>query len=49
MTTTSQKSWLQEVLENDDEHFEPETVYEFSNDREFKSTDKSNHGIYDGT
>ena len=24
----------------------PETVYEFSDGREFKSTDKTNHGIY---
>jgi hypothetical protein len=24
----------------------PEAVYEFSNGREFKSTDKTDHGIY---
>ena len=45
---TSEKSILTEVLELDEEHFEPEDVYIFSNDRKFKSTDRTDHGIYDG-
>jgi len=49
MTTTSDKSWLSEVLEADPEHNEPEDVYEFSNGRKLKSTDKTDHGIYDGS
>ena len=49
MTTTSEKPWLAEVLEVDKEHYEPEDVYEFSNGRKFKSTDKTDSGVYDGT
>lgn len=47
--TTSQTDMLTEVLTVDKEHYEPEDVYEFSNDRKFKSTDKTDHGVYDGT
>lgn len=49
MTTTSQTDILTEVLKVDKkEHYEPEVVYEFSDGKEFKSTDKTDHGIYDG-
>ena len=48
MTTTSDKNILDIVLELDDDHYEPEDVYEFSNERKFKSTDKTDSGIYDG-
>jgi len=48
MTTTSEKSWLSEVLEVDKDKDKPEDVYEFSNGRKFESTDASDHGIYDG-
>ena len=48
MMTTSEKSILTEVLELDPEHFDPEDVYEFSNGKTFKSTDKTSSGVYDG-
>jgi hypothetical protein len=41
-------NWLSLVLEADPEHYEPDTVYEFSGQREFKSTDRASSGIYDG-
>jgi len=49
MTTTSEKSWLAEVVELDPDHNKEEDVYEFSNQRKFKSTDKTDKGVYDGT
>ena len=48
MTTTSNKSILDEVLELEDNFYDPEDVYEFSNGRKFKSTDRTDSGIYDG-
>ena len=48
MTTTSERNILDIVLELDDDHYEPEDVYEFSNERKFKSTDRTDSGIYDG-
>ena len=48
MPNESKKSWLAEVLEYEEEdYYEPEDVYEFSNGRKFKSTDKSDHGFYE--
>lgn len=44
--THTTRDILSEVLKEDEEHFEPEDVYEFSNGRKFKSTDKNNSGIY---
>jgi hypothetical protein len=39
-------NWLAEVMKMWGEEWrEPETVYQFSNDREFKDSG-SNHGIY---
>lgn len=29
------------------EYFEPDVAYKFSNGREFKSTDSTDHGFYD--
>lgn len=49
MTSTSEKSWLAEVCDHDPDHYKEEDVYEFSNDRKFKSTDKTDTGVYDGT
>ena len=49
MTTTTERTILKEVLELDEEHYEPEDVYEFSNGKKFKSTDKTDHGVYDGS
>lgn len=49
MTTTSERTILDEVLELDPDHYEPEDVYEFSNERNFKSTDKTDSGVYDGS
>lgn len=46
MTTTSEKPFLNEVLEVDPDHYKKEDVYEFSNDRVFKSTDDGTSGIY---
>jgi hypothetical protein len=34
------------VLAADDEHYQPDVCYEFSNQRKFLSTDKSTSGIY---
>jgi len=48
MTTTSERNILDIVLELDEAHYEPEVVYEFSNERKFKSTDRTDSGIYDG-
>lgn len=31
------------------EFYEPDVVYKFSNNREFKSSDRSNHGFYNGS
>jgi len=42
----SDKPWLNEVLENDDEFYETEDVYVFSNDRRFKNSDRGGNGIY---
>ena len=39
--------WLALVLELDPKHYEPETVYKFSNNRKFKSTDQADSGIYE--
>jgi len=44
--TTTTIDWRTQVLENDDEHFDRDDVYEFSNGRKFKDTDKSDSGIY---
>jgi len=41
--------WLQEVLKSDPEHYLEDDAYEMSNGKKFKSTDKTNSGIYDGT
>lgn len=46
--TTSQASWLSQVTKADKDHYETEDAYEFSNGRTFKSTDKTDHGVYDG-
>ena len=47
MTNSSEISWLSIVQEADDELYEPEDIYEFSEDRKFKSTDRTDSGIYD--
>ena len=48
MTTTSETTMLTEVLKVEkDEFYKPEDVYEFSNDRKFKSTDRTDSGIYE--
>ena len=44
---TSQIDWLSLVVECNDEHYDTDVAYEFSNDRKFLSTDKSNSGIYE--
>jgi len=44
--TTSEKDWLAEVLENDDDHYERDVVYEFSKGRKFKDTDNTDSGVY---
>ena len=44
---TTEMNLLQLVLEQDPEHFEVEDVYEFSNGRKFKSTDRSDSGVYE--
>ena len=46
---TSERSILQKILELDEEHYEPEDVYKFSNDRTFKSTDRTDSGVSDGS
>jgi len=45
--TTSTITLLALVVAADDEHYEPDTAYIFSNDRKFESSDKSDSGIYD--
>jgi hypothetical protein len=47
--TTTEVPWLDIVLEADDEYYETEDVYEFSNGRTFESTDKTDSGVYDGS
>ena len=47
MTTTI--DWLTEVTKVDKDHYGPEIVYEFSDGKKCKSTDKTDSGIYDGT
>ena len=49
MTTSSDKSWLAECVEHEPDFYEDQDVYEFSNDRKFKCTDKTDSGIYDGS
>lgn len=44
--TTTEKDFRSIVVENDDEFYEDPTVYEFSNGRKFKCTDKSDSGVY---
>lgn len=49
MTETSNTDALTEVLKTEkDEKYKRQTVYEFSNRREFKDTDDQDSGIYDG-
>ena len=48
MTTTSETDFLSEVLKVDKDHYKDEDVYEFSNGRTFKNTDRTDKGIYDG-
>lgn len=48
-TNTSEVTWLSVVLQVEPDKYKEEDVYEFSNGRKFKSTDKTNSGIYDGT
>ena len=49
MTTTSDKSWLDEVVENEPDYYEDPYVYEFNQERrKFKSTDRTDSGIYAG-
>lgn len=45
---TSERNILDKVLELDPAHYDPEDVYEFSNERKFKSTDRTDSGVYDG-
>ena len=40
-------TWLSIVLDNDKEHHEPEDVYVFGNGRKFKSSDKTDSGVYE--
>ena len=40
-------SFLGMILEADPEHYKPDVAYEFSNDREFESTDHTDSGIYE--
>lgn len=48
--TTSEYTWEQLVAEADKDYSRKDyTVYEFSNGREFTSTDHTNSGIYDGS
>jgi len=43
----TQTTILAEVLEHEgEEHYKPENVYEFSNGRKFKSTDRAAAGVY---
>jgi len=42
-------SWLDLVVEQDPDHYENEVVYEWSNGREFESTDSTDSGVYSGT
>ena len=45
--TTRLIDWNAEVRKEwGEEYTQPETVYEFSNGREFHSTDKTDSGIY---
>jgi hypothetical protein len=44
--TVRQISWIGEVLKSDPDHYKEEDVYRFSNGRTFKSTDKTDSGIY---
>jgi len=39
-------NWLDLVVEQDDEFYEREIVYEFSNGREFQNSDKDDTGVY---
>lgn len=45
--TTTTIDILTLVTELDDQHYENETVYEFSNGRKFESSDKSDSGVYE--
>jgi len=38
--------WLNIVLAMDKEYYELDPAYEFSNKREFKSSDKGSSGVY---
>lgn len=48
-TNTSETQILTEVLKVDKEHYATDPAYEFSNGKVFDSTDKTDHGIYEGT
>jgi len=49
MTTTSDYSWEALVTKNDKDHKKDDEVYEFTGGRKFKSTDKTDSGVYDGS
>jgi hypothetical protein len=42
------RPWLEEVLKADPDHYKKDIVYQFSNDRQFVSTDDTDSGVYDG-
>ena len=44
----SEKSWLQEVVDADKDHYKRDEVYEFTNGRKMQSTDSTDKGVYDG-
>lgn len=49
VVNTSERNFLDLVLRADPEHYEEEIAYEFSNGRRFKSSDKSDSGVYDNS
>jgi hypothetical protein len=46
----SENNWLSIVTQHDKDHYKDDDVYEFNDGkRKFKSTDKTDSGVYDGS
>ena len=47
--TYSERAWLSEVTDVDEDYYKDDIAYEWSNGRKMYSTDRYDTGVYDGS